>query len=48
MNTIGTIVDLGYETTSAEWIIIVSSVVLSVTGAVFGAKIGRKKIDQAI
>lgn len=44
VNTIGTIVDLGYETTSTEWIIIVSSVILSVSGAIIGARIGRRKL----
>ena len=42
-----TIAGKDYGTTSAEWIIIVSSVVLSVIATIVGAKIGQRRIDQA-
>ena len=41
-----TIAGRDYGTTSTEWIIIVSSVVLSVIGAIMGAKIGRRRVEQ--
>ena len=36
-----------YGTTSSEWIILISSALLSVMGAIVGARIGRRKINQA-
>ena len=42
-----TIALLDYGTTSSEWIILVSGFVLSVTGAIVGARIGRRRINQA-
>ena len=42
-----TIAGKDFRTTSTEWIIIVSSIVLSVAAAIVGAKIGRRRIDQA-
>jgi len=35
-----------YKTTSTEWIIIVSSIALSVIAALIGARIGRRKLDK--
>lgn len=45
--TVGTIVAPDYGTTSTEWIIVVSSIAISVIGAIVGAKIGRRKINKA-
>lgn len=42
-----TIALTNYDTASSEWIILVSSFVLSVTGAIVGARIGRRRINQA-
>ena len=41
-----TIVGQGYKTSEAEWIIIICSIILSVIGAIAGAKIGRQRVEQ--
>lgn len=36
-----------YTTSSSEWIILVSGFVLAIGGAILGARIGARRIDQA-
>ena len=47
-NIILTIAMPDYSIPASEWIILVSSFILSVMGAFIGARMGRKKIDQAL
>ena len=40
------ILERGHRTTSTEWIFVIGSVLLSVTAAIAGARIGQRKVDQ--